>query len=99
MRNSAEALEKGALKLMGKPCAKGHDGLRYARSLRCVHCVDEINARDRGMTKRDRHLRRQEQDRQLLAMVIAAEQKRKRQATARQKTAVQNLLLLCAVAG
>lgn len=33
------AIENGFINFMGKPCAKGHDGLRYTKGGNCVHCV------------------------------------------------------------
>lgn len=50
-------LQSGALKFYGKPCVKGHDGLRYARNGLCIDCAAERNAANRppaGLTKAER---------------------------------------------
>lgn len=50
-------LQTGALKFYGKPCVKGHDGLRYARNADCVACAAERSAQSRppaGLTKAER---------------------------------------------
>lgn len=64
-------LETGALKYYGKPCGRGHDGLRYARNGVCVDCNKERSAKyqppagltrgQRAKWKRDARIERKRQ--------------------------------------
>jgi hypothetical protein len=43
-----EALQAGAHKYQGAPCAHGHDGWRYTQSTNCCQCQTEAKRRQRA---------------------------------------------------
>lgn len=76
-------LDTGALKYYGVQCSKGHDGLRYAGSNKCVHCQLEygekhrppagLGAKGRRSWKREREKAR---DQEMWALVEQAKKTR-----------------------
>lgn len=49
-----EALLSGQKRYQGKPCAHGHDGLRYTSHNNCVRCKYELSKAASGPRKRNR---------------------------------------------
>lgn len=39
--NRQAAREAGSVKYVGRPCPRGHNGVRYTKSARCVDCCTE----------------------------------------------------------
>lgn len=49
------AIAAGAKKYIGRPCKRGHDGLRYVSTNTCVHCSTDRAKTDEAKAAKKRH--------------------------------------------
>lgn len=47
-QDRADAVRAGRTKYQGKPCRKGHPGVRYTANKNCVVCAGESSAKQRA---------------------------------------------------